>query len=343
MGKILFACCFAAVMCIVNPTCVCAGNSLSDISEHWAREHIQELVDKNAISGYPDGTFKPENNISRAEFIKILICALGTNPGNHPTDYWAASYIDESISKGYLSKGEFDDFDKSITRGEIAKLVTRTMNEAYPENLFEYSDQIKDYDSTLSYYQFDVLRCYAAGIVTGFPDGTFGYDRTATRAEASAMIVRRLDISKRILPILPGPESSQRDSDFIEPDITVEYNTNPYVPTYFTIKISNYEDYNDDYQFKIDFTNYPQLNEIEYRWAGTWTKVVMNDWKAAEYVKMKEGEIYRLSKSNYTTRENKETFQVISDMSIEYVTRVKNSDTERFYIGKVTVNNIEFK
>lgn len=343
MKKSLFACCLAVVVLIFNSICVYAGGLLSDISEHWAREYIQELVDKKVISGYPDGTFKPENNISRAEFIKILICALGTNPGNYPTDYWAASYIDESIGKGYLSKGEFDDFDKNIMRGEIAKLLTRTMNEAYPENLFEYSRQIKDYDSTLSYYQFDVLRCYAAGIVTGFPDGTFGYDRTATRAEASAMIVRRLDMSKRIPPVLPDPGSSQTNSNFIEPEIMVEYNTNPYVPTYFTIKISNYQDYNDDYQFKIDFTNYPQLNEIEYRWAGKWTKVVMNDWKTAEYVKMKEGEIYTLFNRYYTTRENEATFKLHTGMEIEYLIRIKNNKSERFYQSKAVVKEMEFK
>jgi hypothetical protein len=43
--------------------------SLTDIAGHWAESNIKKLVSLGAISGYPDGTFRPNNNITRAEFV----------------------------------------------------------------------------------------------------------------------------------------------------------------------------------------------------------------------------------------------------------------------------------
>ena len=50
--------------------------TLTDISGHWAENNIRELVALGAIGGYPDGTFKPDNNITRAEFVTILVKAF---------------------------------------------------------------------------------------------------------------------------------------------------------------------------------------------------------------------------------------------------------------------------
>lgn len=47
-------------------------NNFSDIDGHWAEEAIVKFKDKNIISGYPDGTFKPDNSVTRAEFAKII-------------------------------------------------------------------------------------------------------------------------------------------------------------------------------------------------------------------------------------------------------------------------------
>lgn len=59
-----------------------AAGTLSDIVGHWAEANIKKLVDAKAIAGYPDGTFKPNNTITRAEFATVLVKALNIAPSS---------------------------------------------------------------------------------------------------------------------------------------------------------------------------------------------------------------------------------------------------------------------
>ena len=52
--------------------------SFSDVSgEHWAKEAVEALADKGIISGFGDGSFKPDNNVTREEFVKMAVVAFG--------------------------------------------------------------------------------------------------------------------------------------------------------------------------------------------------------------------------------------------------------------------------
>ena len=50
--------------------------NLTDIKNHWAQKNIEELVALGAVAGCPDGTFKPDNTITRAEFATMLVKAF---------------------------------------------------------------------------------------------------------------------------------------------------------------------------------------------------------------------------------------------------------------------------
>lgn len=52
-------------------------SAFDDVSNHWAREWIETAVQKGWISGYGDGSFRPERHVTRAEFIKIVAAAAG--------------------------------------------------------------------------------------------------------------------------------------------------------------------------------------------------------------------------------------------------------------------------
>lgn len=85
--------------------------SLSDISGHQYEDAIQNLVDMKVIDGYPDGTYKPDNTVNRAEFLKIVIGAsiddIGSGANCFPdvSDEWFAKYVcyakDRGIVQGY--------------------------------------------------------------------------------------------------------------------------------------------------------------------------------------------------------------------------------------------------
>lgn len=205
--------------------------NMFDIASHWAKDYIQSLIDKGIITGYPDGSFKPDNSITRAEAAKLLLTSNGINPGNSSSGHWASNYINKSIDKGYIKNGEFDNIDKTINRGEMARMIARAMSDN-PKNIDELKKQITDYSKIPGEYQEYVAKVYAAGIITGYEDGLFRYERTLTRAEASTMIIRLLEKDKRKIPTIKkgykeaSEFSSRPITDFISEGIPQAYINN---------------------------------------------------------------------------------------------------------------------
>ncbi len=192
--------------------------ALTDISDHWAKPYIDDLIAKQAIGGYPDGTFKPENTISTAEFTKILVSSLGHHVGNATSGHWASNYMAKAYDLDLINplEREFEDYNAAITRGMIARMISRAMNETFDDAKY-YMPQIKDYQNMSAFNKLPVLIVYRAGIVTGYPDGSFKDKNVATRAEATTMLARLLDKSLRREPELLNLEidyTGERDLYF---------------------------------------------------------------------------------------------------------------------------------
>ncbi len=164
----------------------------SDIENHWAKDYIIPLVEENVISGYPDGTFRPNNNITVAEFTKLVLSSSKVEiPKSIP---WYRSVIYRAMERMLIREGEFDNYDKRlITRGEMARIIVREMGIEPPK--VERTSFLDDNEIT------EDLKAYInvaadKGIITGLPDGRFNPHGKATRAEAAAMIYRMLNIKK---------------------------------------------------------------------------------------------------------------------------------------------------
>lgn len=190
----------------------------SDIREtDWFAGTVKKLVDLGGINGYPDGTFKPNNQITRAEFTKILVSALGYDNLSPTNSHWASGYVDKAVAIKLATKEELSDLNRAITRKEMAKMVANALDhrgENHVANRDSYRALIKDYNSINKAYQDYVLKAFTKGIITGYPDGSFGPDRSLTRAEASSVIIRVLDKNERKVPELPtGPTTSGPNVD----------------------------------------------------------------------------------------------------------------------------------
>ncbi len=115
------------------------GPVLSDVSEtYWAYQQISELVKADVINGYPDGTFKPENSVNRAEFAKIMVrgmeLAIDEYNGDTgfldvPQSFWASSYIMTCVNNGYVNgmPGRIFSPGQSITGAQLAAILVRTL------------------------------------------------------------------------------------------------------------------------------------------------------------------------------------------------------------------------
>ncbi|OGO81052.1 MAG: hypothetical protein A2Y21_09095 [Clostridiales bacterium GWC2_40_7] len=178
-------------------------NGFKDTATHWAKDYISYLTDNGAIKGFTDGTFKPDNKITRAEFTAILLRALKNDVGQPEVGKWYANYITEATDCKYILSGEFDSVERNITRGEMARMIVRTMDETYPENMADYASQLSDYNKMPAEYKDFALKAYVKGIITGQPGGVFAYAELASRAEATTMIVRLIDGGKRARPSEP--------------------------------------------------------------------------------------------------------------------------------------------
>jgi len=126
---------FISVLCVLlMPFSIQANASAvpNDIEGHWAKNSIQTLVQSGIIDGYPDGSFKPEEYITRAEFSKIIARAFGyapkdlnkfTDMQNHWAKYFVSTLAESQIVTGYPD-GSFKP-SNNITRSEIVSVLAR--------------------------------------------------------------------------------------------------------------------------------------------------------------------------------------------------------------------------
>ena len=187
----------------------------SDVNQSaWYASYVNKISELNAFSGYEDGTFRPDNQITQEEFIKTVVCLIcgELNESNAPTvkntwnskwSSWAVPYLDKAFELGLITEQDtkFKLVGIPCTRGEMAKVITRAVEYLKEEPVADtstYIAKLNDYDRMKEEYKPYVLQAYAKGILSGYDDGTFRDDGLLTRAEASSVLVRLIDKNERI-------------------------------------------------------------------------------------------------------------------------------------------------
>lgn len=166
----------------------------SDIADHWAKEEIEYLMGKGIVSGYPDGSFKPDKQITRAEFVKMINYIFGYSEKDSVsfTDVgegdWFYDEIGKAVKAGYISG--YDDGtmkpNNPITRQEVSKVMGMVfdLNES-EESAGDFVDADRIGDWARGYV--GILK--DKGYISGYPDGTFKPGNQITRAESVKIVV----------------------------------------------------------------------------------------------------------------------------------------------------------
>ncbi|MGS0764528.1 S-layer homology domain-containing protein [Syntrophomonas curvata] len=179
-----------------GPKAAATEAALSDIAGHWAEASIRQLVAADAVKGYPDARFRPDNSISRAEFATVLVKAFKLEPGTGKVfadinRHWAKDYIAtanaHSIVNGY-DAARFGP-DDLITREQMALMIVRA---AGLSRSGAASRAFNDQDSISSWALEPVAAAVSHGVISGYPDNSFKPRAAATRAEAASLIIRAL-------------------------------------------------------------------------------------------------------------------------------------------------------
>lgn len=173
------------------------SSNLTDTRGHWAESNINKLVALGAIKGYPDGSFKPDKKITRAEFIAILINALKLSgkSGKAFTDtanHWAKDYISTASAYGIIAGFDDDTFRPNdiITREQMMVMV---VNAAKLTQVNDDEAAFTDKSDISPWASGAINAAKKNGIIGGYPDNSFKPLDNATRAEAVTVIVKTLE------------------------------------------------------------------------------------------------------------------------------------------------------
>ncbi len=177
---------------------------LIDYSDHWAANAIDIAVNKGWVNGYPDNTFKPNNTLTRADFVTLLarlsgevIEAITQSPfPDIPADIYYAASVAWAVKAGIINGFEDGTYrpGAAITREQMAHIMTLYLKHkgADVQTPDETGADIPDMDQIQSYAKDDVLFCYANGLLNGRNEG-FVPQGNATRAEACTIMLRMND------------------------------------------------------------------------------------------------------------------------------------------------------
>lgn len=172
---------------------------ITDHKGHWAEASIQEFVDMGITRGYPDGTFRPDAPISRAEFLALVARAFDLKVGPEDTPFpdvtpqdWFRPEVSAAKAAGIVGgypDGRFMP-QKPVTRVEIVAMVIRAAQNSLLET--KEARSFPDVDPN-SWMAEPVTRGVKTGIVSGYDDGRFYPEKGASRAEAVAILIRVLN------------------------------------------------------------------------------------------------------------------------------------------------------
>ncbi len=167
-------------------------------SVEWAKESILKLAEMGIVSGRGNGMYCPQDNVTREEFVKMLVCTLGCEDAAAICEYsdtdagaWYYKYVASAVSAGIVSGISEERFGtgENISRQDIAVLIKRAA-EYKGIALAKVKDNAGFADSgEVSAYAADaVTKVSESGLINGTDKGTFEPRRSATRAETAKIL-----------------------------------------------------------------------------------------------------------------------------------------------------------
>lgn len=151
--------------------------NITDISGHWAEDYIKTSINAGYVDGYQDNTFRPDNEISRAEFTKMIVTAIDENTEIPTSSPWYWSYVLAADKNGFHKNSDYTtgDWNTPMTRQELARIAVRAAG--------------KDEGNTND--RKWMFLATSAGLMQGIDDNeTLAPDATTTRAQTIAVIDR---------------------------------------------------------------------------------------------------------------------------------------------------------
>lgn len=200
---------------------VCQATAFTDLQGHWGKADIEQMVLQKIAAGYPDGKFRPEQPISRAEFAVLLSRAMPDHPVSSDKGYSFADVKPQDwfypdimrLARAGIIRGDGSGLfhpQKTIQRQEAAQMLWSCMliqglaSELEDSIVFQFSDE----QNISGWAHMAVKALTRQKVFCGYPDQCFHPTHPMTRAQACLVLNRAIILLKsrdNSLPVMqPG-------------------------------------------------------------------------------------------------------------------------------------------
>ncbi len=301
----------------------------------WFADAVGKMNGINIIDGMPDGSFNPQRQVTRAQFVKMLVQAMeykkidsvsfdDLRPFPTSKSHWASVYIETALRNGVIVKDEIgENFfpDVPLTRRDMGIMMFRALKLEPSEGENPFADITEANGSLTKLYEEYLIRGNIEGSKRLYkPEGL------TTRAEAAVIISRMVDYKANpaeykarmsaddnykalVARIKAGNyteedliakskielERQKADKTYIPEPILKVEHVND-VDTHAEITLLNYRDYNSDFAIKMHCTNYTDINSIRTNSLIGLQTIKQNEWKDA--VRAGKARLYRIIEWN---------------------------------------------
>jgi len=185
----------------VQPTDPATNVSLNDIDGHWAEAFIKDAVGDGIVTGYDDGSFKPDSAVTRAEFVTMLVRALKLDGDRNELGFadqeaigaWARPAVAYAVQAGMVKGYEDGTFrpDALLTRAEMAVMLANALKlSVEASEAGNDAAGFTDDDAIPNWAKPAAGALKKLGLVEGKGDNAFDPDTTTTRAEAITVLLK---------------------------------------------------------------------------------------------------------------------------------------------------------
>ena len=199
-----------APMIAPSPVIAQAQTQFFDVpSGHWANRFILSLAERGIIAGFPDGSFRPDEPVTRAQYAAMVRQAFNqaslrsrTTFVDVPSNYWAIAAIDEAYTMGFLSGYPGNVFrpNQNIPRAQV--LVSLANGLSYQASSLSSVQFYQDEIAIPDYAVASIAAATENRLVVNYPDvQLLRPNQTATRAEVAAFIYQALASQNQVATV----------------------------------------------------------------------------------------------------------------------------------------------
>lgn len=174
------------------------NKTFDDVRYHWAKNYVESMAAKHILDGKAENIFAPDDNMTRAEFAKIIVKTLNLDIKEYDGSFedvsagdWFADYVqtahDNNLIQGKVAGKVFDPNGK-ITRQEMMTVIGRAMDKKASKDADAILGSYKDADKVADYAKDYIALLIEEKLVSGYTDNTLRPNNSITRAEAAKII-----------------------------------------------------------------------------------------------------------------------------------------------------------